>query len=59
MINTKEYILDLSMPEKVSLFNELYSELSGYGTDGDTELAHVNTFEVKLLKSVGGSGTIN
>ena len=59
MINTKEYILDLSMPEKVSLFNELYSELSGYGTDGDTELAHVNTFEVGLLKSVGGSGTIN
>ena len=41
MINTKEYILDLSMPEKVALFNELYSELSGYGTDGDTELAHV------------------
>jgi hypothetical protein len=59
MINTKEYILDLSMPEKISLFNELYSELSGYGTDGDTELAHVNTFEAGLLKSVGGSGTIN
>jgi len=59
MINTKEYILDLSMPEKVSLFNELYSDISGYGTDGDTELAHVNTFEARLLKSVGGSGTIN
>jgi hypothetical protein len=59
MINTKEYILDLSMPEKVALFNELYGELAGYGTDGDTELAHVNTFEARLLKSMGGSGTIN
>ena len=59
MINTKDYILDLSMPEKVALFNELYSELAGYGTDGDTELAHVNTFEARLLKSIGGSGTIN
>ena len=47
------------MPEKVELFNDLYGELSGYGTEGDTELAHVNTFEVGLLKSVGGSGTIN
>ena len=47
------------MPEKVELFNDLYGELSGYGTKGDTELAHVNTFEVGLLKSVGGSGTIN
>lgn len=59
MIDTKEYILDLSMPEKVSLFNELYSELAGHGTEGDTELAHVNTFEARLLKSIGGSGTIN
>ena len=47
------------MPEKVELFNDLYGELSGYGTEGDTELAHVNTFEARLLKSIGGSGTIN
>ena len=59
MIDTREYISNLGMPEKVTLFKELYNELAGYGIDGDTELAHVNTFEASLLKSLGGSGTIN
>jgi hypothetical protein len=59
MTNTQKLISTLGMPEKVTLFKELYSELSGYGIEGDTELAHVNTFEVSLLKSFGGSGTIN
>jgi len=59
MIDTREYISNLNMPEKVSLFKELYNELAGYGIEGDTELAHVNTFEASLLKSLGGSGTIN
>ena len=59
MINTREYISNLDMPEKITLFKELYSELAGYGIEGDTELAHVNTFEASLLKSLGGSGTIN
>ena len=59
MTDTREYISNLEMPEKVSLFKELYNELAGQGIDGDTELAHVNTFEASLLKSLGGSGTIN
>ena len=59
MTDIKEYTSTLSMPEKVELFNNLYGELAGYGTEGDTELAHVNTFEARLLKSIGGSGTIN
>ena len=59
MNEIKKHISDLTMPEKISLFNDLYSELSAYGIDGDTELAHVNTFEVNLLTSIGGSGTIN
>jgi hypothetical protein len=59
MTDTQKLISTLGMPEKVTLFKELYSELSGYGIEGDTELAHVNTFEVSLLKSFGGSGTIN
>ena len=59
MIDTREYISNLDMPEKVTLFKELYNELAGYGIEGDTELAHVNTFEASLLKSLGGSGTIN
>ena len=47
------------MPEKVSLFKELYNDIAGEGMDGDTELAHVNDFEVRMLKSLGGSDTIN
>jgi hypothetical protein len=56
MIN---WVTQLSIKEKVKLFNKLYDELAGYGREGDTELAHVNPFEAKLLKAVGGSGTIN
>lgn len=29
------------------------------GRDGDTELAHINPIEAHILKSLGGSGTIN
>ena len=59
MINAKKLISDFSMPEKIDLFNALYWDISERGTDGDTELAHVNTFEARWLKSMGGSGTIN
>jgi len=59
MTNAKEFVSKFSMPEKIELLNELYSELSGYGTEGDTELAHINTLEANILKAVGGSGTIN
>ena len=59
MTDTQKIISTLEMPEKVALFKELYDELAGCGTNGDTELAHVNTFEASLLKSIGGSGTIN
>jgi hypothetical protein len=30
-----------------------------YGRNGDTELAHINPIEPHILKSLGGSGTIN
>ena len=56
MIN---WVTQISIKEKVKLFNKLYDELAGYGREGDTELAHINPFEAKLLKAVGGSGTIN
>jgi hypothetical protein len=59
MTDTQKYISNLNMPEKILLFKELYNELAGHGIEGDTELAHVNTFEASLLKSLGGSGTIN
>jgi hypothetical protein len=49
----------LTLKEKIDLFNKLYTEISGKGIGGDTELAHINEFEAKLLKMYGGAGTIN
>lgn len=56
---TKDITQHLSIKDKVKLFKQLYTELSGYGCDGDTELAHINPYEAQLLKSIGGSGTVN
>lgn len=44
---------------KVWLFNTLYKDIAAKGDAGDTELAHINPFEAKLLLAIGGSGTIN
>ena len=52
-------INDLSVAEKIELYNCLYEDLSGKGIDGDTELAHVNVQEMAVLRAMGGSGTIN
>ena len=62
MTNTSSFklILDTySVKEKVQLLKELYQDISGYGINGDEELAHVNSLEVGVLKSLGGSGTLN
>jgi len=55
MINLKE----LTLKQKVELFKNLYTEISGKGIEGDTELAHINEFESRLLRMYGGAGTIN
>ncbi len=44
---------------KIWLYNWLAKDLGNLGREGDTELAHVNTWEANLLKAHGGSGTIN
>ena len=44
---------------KIKLYNWLAKDLGKLGREGDTELAHENPWEQKLLKAVGGSGTIN
>jgi hypothetical protein len=44
---------------KIKLYNWLAKDLGKLGREGDTELAHVNPWEQRLLKAVGGSGTIN
>ena len=49
----------LTLKEKVELFKKLYKEISGKGIKGDTELAHINEFESRILKMYGGAGTIN
>jgi hypothetical protein len=50
---------NIELKEKIELFKILYKEISGKGIEGDTELAHINEFEVRLLKMHGGAGTIN
>jgi hypothetical protein len=49
----------LTTQQKVELFKYLYKEIAGKGIGGDTELAHINTFESRLLRMFGGAGTIN
>jgi hypothetical protein len=58
-IKTKHIIAELSVTEKICLYNALYEDLAGKGTEGDTELAHVNKAEMAVLRDMGGSGTIN
>jgi hypothetical protein len=55
MINLK----NITLKEKIELFKKLYTEISGKGIKGDSELAHINEFEARLLKMYGGAGTIN
>jgi hypothetical protein len=38
---------------------DVLKQVKHKGRNGDTELAHVNPVESKILKSMGGSGTIN
>jgi hypothetical protein len=52
-------IKKLTLKEKVSLIKQLYDEIASKGIKGDTQLAHINEFEARLLKIYGGSGTIN
>jgi hypothetical protein len=58
-IETKHIITDLSVTEKICLYNALYEDLAAKGIEGDTELAHVNKAEMVVLRDMGGSGTIN
>ena len=44
---------------KVWLYKKLYCDIAQQGEYEDTELAHVNSYEVKILKQIGGSGEIN
>jgi hypothetical protein len=50
---------NITLKEKIDLFKSLYKEISGKGIKGDSELAHINEFEARLLKMYGGAGTIN
>lgn len=54
-----DILADLSMNDKIELFDILLVEITGRGVNGDTKLAHINEYEDKLLRSVGGAGSIN
>ena len=58
-MSVKNIVSKLSTTEKIELYNCLYADLSGEGIGGDTELAHVNTEEMQVLRDMGGSGTVN
>ena len=57
--NIKMFLDNLSITDKVDILKELYKDISGLGVDGDTQLAHINSFEADLLRSVGGAGTLH
>jgi len=44
---------------KVWLLKKLLNDVAKQGIEGDTKLAHINKWEDKLLKAVGGEGSIN
>ena len=55
-----KYLLFILPTEfKIWLLNLLYKDIAAMGDGGDTELAHINAEEAKVLLSMGGSGTIN
>lgn len=58
-MDVKQLISDFSIGEKIELYNCLYTDLSGKGLGGDTELAHVNPEEMAVLRAMGGAGTVN
>ena len=55
----KMFLDNLSVRDKVEVLKELYKDIAGLGVEGDTELAHINTFEANLLVKCGGSGTLH
>lgn len=55
----QDILAPLSMNDKIELFDILLVEITGRGVNGDTRLAHINDYEDKLLRSVGGAGSIN
>tara|TARA_R110001583_G_scaffold76134_1_gene208803 strand:- start:4367 stop:6841 length:2475 start_codon:yes stop_codon:yes gene_type:complete len=55
----KMFLNNLSIRDKVEVLKELYKDIAGLGVEGDTELAHINTFEANLLIKCGGSGTLH
>ena len=44
---------------KIALYNALYQDIGNQGEEEDTELAHVNSYEASLLRSIGGAGKVN
>jgi len=52
-------MMNYTQIEQPNGLKALAQEMRGYGRNGDTMLAHINTQEAGILKALGGSGTIN
>lgn len=65
MKNNKKHISDMFKGSRgKKKFNkkhirDVLNQVKAKGRNGDTELAHINPIEAHILKSLGGSGTIN
>jgi hypothetical protein len=55
----KHLYKDIAAEGRMGVLKHLYKDIAAEGRMGDTQLAHINDYEAGLLKSVGGSGTIN
>ena len=54
-----DIIKSLPIKDKVELLKDLYRDIAGRGIGGDTELAHINSFEAAVLRALGGAGTLH
>jgi hypothetical protein len=52
-------LINSLIEDNMNTLKKQAQELASYGRNGDTMLAHITPEEAALLKSMGGSGTIN
>ena len=59
MVNSTQFDTDMEQSEEYKPYHSLAEIIRQQGEGEDTILAHINPIEAAVLKSMGGSGTIN
>lgn len=59
MVDASQFDTDMEQSEEYKPYHSLAEIIRQQGEGEDTILAHINPIEVAVLKSIGGSGTIN